>query len=136
MLFVTGPHIAKKIADAGIRQLVTRRYGEICNGEPYDPEIHGEMIIAEPGDTLISLEEHSGCPIASNLFDDSRFPDPDFVPDCEIIEEHATCYEMVFILNDDGFGVLIFVPKHPGIDRELLSLCRIHAVKPRRRRRS
>lgn len=136
MVRIRGPDWARRIDDPDIRRLVEKRFMQVCNGEPYDPEIHGEMIVAEPGDTLSSLEGQSGCPIASNPFDESRFPDPDFIPVCEVIEEHPGCYEMVFILNDDGFGVLIFVPKHSGIDRELLSLCRTYAVKPRKRRHS
>lgn len=136
MIRIRGPDQARRIDDPDIRRLVERRFVDVFKGERYDPEIHGEWILAEPGDTLASLEGQSGCPIASNPFDDSRFPDPDFAPVCEVIEEHPGCYEMVFILNDDGFGVLIFVPKHPGIDRELLSLCRTYAIKPRKRRRS
>ena len=128
MIRIRGPDQARRIDDPAIRRLVEQRFIDVCNGELYDPEIHGEMIVAEPGDTLTSLEGQSGCPIATNLFDECRFPDPDFVPVCEIIEEHATCYEMVFILNDDGFGVDFFIPKQPGIDPELLAMCAIYAV--------
>jgi hypothetical protein len=133
MIRIRGPDQTQKSYDPAIRRLVERRFAEICDGEAYDAEVHGEIIVAERGDTLGSLERDSGCPIATNPFDECRFPDPDFAPACEVIEEHATCFEMVFILNDDGFGVLIFVPKHPAVDRDLLSVCRIHAVKPRRR---
>ncbi len=136
MIRIRGPDQARRIDDPAIRRLVERRFLEICDGELYDAEVHGELVVAEPRDTLASLERQSGCPIASNPFDGSRYPDPEFVPACEVIEEHATCFEMVFVLNDDGFGVLIFVPKQPGIDRELLSLCRAYAVKQLKRRRS
>jgi hypothetical protein len=136
MIHMRGPDQAQHIDDPKMRRLIERRFREICNGERYDSQIHGEITLADAGDTLESLEWESGCPIATNPFDETRFPDPKFVPVCEIIDEHATCYEMVFILNDDGFGVLIFVPKHPDIDRDLLSLCRIYAVKPRKRHRS
>jgi hypothetical protein len=136
MIRIRGTDQTLQIDDPAIQRLVEKRFYEICNGEAYDAEIHGEIIVAERGDTLGSLEGESGCPIATNPFDECHFPDPDFAPACEVIEEHATCFEMVFILNDDGFGVLIFVPKHPGIDRDLLSLCRTHAVKHLKRRRS
>src|SRR5262245_17434527 len=136
MIRIRGAAQARQIDDPSIREIVEQRFAQVCNGKRYDPEVHGEMIVVEPGDKLASLEGMSGCPIASNPYDESRFPDPDFTPVCEAIEEHATCYEMVFILNDDGFGVLIFVPEHPGIDRELLSLCRTYAVKPAKRQRS
>jgi hypothetical protein len=100
--------------------LVEQRFAEVCNGEPYDAEIHGEMIVVEAGDTLLSLERESGVPIASNPFDDSHFPDPDFVPVCECLEEHSHCYEMLFLFSDDGAGITFFVPKSPGIDADLL----------------
>lgn len=136
MIRIRGPDQTQQIDDPAIRRLVEKRFYEICDGEAYDAEIHGELIVAEHGDTPTTLERQTGCSIAVNPFDESRFPDPDFVPACEVIEEHATCFEMVFILNDDGIGVLIFVPKQPDIDRDLLSLCSTYAVKPLKRRRS
>jgi hypothetical protein len=136
MILIRGADQIRRINDPDIRRLVERRFVEVCAGEPYVPEVHGEMILAQPGDTLASLEEQGDLALASSPVDELFFPDPDFVPFCETIEEHPGCYEMVFIMSDDGYGVLIFVPDQPDIDRELLSLCRTHAVKPRKRRRS
>ena len=123
MIRIRGPDQARRIDDPDIRQLVEQRFHEICNGEPYDREVHGEMIVVEAGDTLDSLESETGLPIATNPFDESRFPDPEFVPIAEALEEHAATYEMTFILTDDGCGVSLFIPKRPDIDPELLSLC-------------
>ena len=136
MILIRGPDQVRRIDDPDTRRLVEQRLVEICAGQPYAPEIHGEMIVAQPGDTLASLEEQGDLTFASCPVDELYFPDPDFVAFCEVIEEHPGCFEMVWILSDDGFGVLIFVPNHPDIDRELLSLCRTYAIKPRRRRRS
>src|SRR5688572_21800365 len=136
MILIRGPDQAGRIDDPDVRRLVERRFVEVCAGEPYDPEVHGEMIVAQPGDTIASLEEQGELALAGSPVDELFFPDPDFVSFCEVIEEHPGCYEMVFILSDDGFGVLIFVPDHPEIDRELLSLCRTYAIKPRKRCRS
>jgi hypothetical protein len=36
--------------------------------------------------------------------------------------------QRLFILNDDGFGIGIFIPKSEGIDPELLALCAAYAV--------
>lgn len=129
MIRVRGPNEARRIDDPDIRQLVERRYGEVCDGEPYDADVHGEMIVVEPGDTLRSLEGESGCPVATNPFDDVRFPDPEFVPVCESLEEHSQCYEMMFLFSDDGAGVNFFIPKSPGIDADLLALCARFAVR-------
>src|SRR5688572_27155337 len=136
MILIRGADQIRRIDDPDVRRLVEQRFVEVCAGERYAPEIHGELILAQPGDTLASLEEQGGVALASSPVDELYFPDPDFVPFCEVIEEHPGCYEMVFILSDDGFGVLIFVPNHPDIDRELLSLCRTYAIKPRKRCRS
>lgn len=128
MLVLRSPEVASRIADAGIRRLVEQRFAQILNGEPYDSDLHGYMILVEPGDSVSALEEESGCPILHNLFDDAHFGDPEFTPAAEAVEEHSTCYEIVFILNDDGFGIEIFIPKVEGIDPELLTMCATYAV--------
>jgi len=123
MRFIRGPDQARRIDDPDIRQLVERRFAEVCDGEPYDPEIHGEMIIAEEGDTLDALEEATGLPIAVNPYDECRFPHAEFIPVCEHLEKHAGVYEMTFILTDDGAGTILFIPRQQGIDADLLALC-------------
>ena len=128
MIRIRGPDQTRRINDSDIRRLVERRLAEVCDGEPYDPDVHGEMIVVEPGDTLQSLEERSGCPIAGNPFDDSRFPDPDFVPVCEYLEEHSHCFEMMFLFSDDGAGINFFIPKQ-GIDADVLALCARYSVR-------
>ncbi len=46
----------------------------------------------------------------------------------EVIEEHATCYELVFVLSSSGYGALVFVPK-AGSAPDILDLCREHAYR-------
>ena len=127
MLFIRGPDQVRRISDPEIRRLVEERFTQVVGGDNYDPEIHGEMIVAEPGDTLQSLEEQSGCPIASNPFDDARWPDPDFVPACEYLEDHSRCYELMFLFSDDGAGVNFFIPNQ-GTNAEILAFCARFAV--------
>jgi hypothetical protein len=128
VLVVTSPLIARGIADPDVRRLVTRRYEEICVGETYDYDRHGQLIVIEPGDTVEALERESGCRILHNLFDDCHFGDPTFSPSFEALEEHVGCYELAFILSDGGFGVDFFIPMQPGIDPELLAMCAFYAV--------
>ena len=73
MLFIRGPDQANNISDPDLRDLVALRFLEIVDGDTYDPDIHGEMIVAEPGDTAATLEEQSGCPILTNPFDEARY---------------------------------------------------------------
>lgn len=128
MLILRDPELASRIADPDISRLVQDRFTQICAAEPYDCDRHGYMIVVEPGDTVSELEAESGCPILSDIFGDMHYGDPDFTPPVEALEEHADCYELVFVLNDDGSGVLLFVPKIDGIDPELLSMCAKYAV--------
>ena len=128
MLILRDPSMARSITDPDIRALVQQRFREICAGEPYDYDQHGYTIVVEPGDSVDALEEESSCPILRNLFDETRYGHPDFAPSCEALKEHSTCYEMVFILNDDGFGIEIFIPKTKGIGADLLAMCAMYAT--------
>ena len=91
------------------------------------PNLPHQMIIVEPRDTVEDLETITGCPILTSLFDDVRYPNPDFVPCCEVLEDHGCCYEMVFIFSDGDGSVSLFIPK-TGVDEELLSMCAQFAV--------
>jgi len=111
----------------GIRDLVRQRMAELS---PYDPALMGEFILVEPGDTPASLEASSGCWITTSLLGDAKYGEPDFVPSFEWLEHHVheECFEMLFIMNDDGYGIALFVPDAPDINAELLALCREYAV--------
>ena len=128
MLVLRGPTAVSSICDPDVRSLVEKRFTEILAGEPYDYDTHGYSIVVEPGDTVEALENETGYPILGSLFDDSRFGDPDYSPCFEALEEHPGCFEIVFILSDDGFGFTVFVPKADGIDAVLLSMCARYAI--------
>jgi hypothetical protein len=123
MVLITSPEVALNIEHPDIRRLVWMRFHQITAGEVYDHDRHGELIVVEPGDSVATLEEASGCPILHNPYEKTRFGEPGFSPVFEAIDEHATCFEIVVILNDDGFGVAMFVPKHHDVDADLLSMC-------------
>ena len=128
MLILRDPALVSSIVDPDVRSLVEQRFIEICDGEPYDYDLHGYMIVVEPGDSVEDLEQETSCRILHNLFDDVHFGNPDFSPSFEAMGEHASCYEMVFILNDEGFGIDIYIPKYPGIDADLLAMCAEYAA--------
>ena len=93
-----------------------------------DSILTAPMIIMEPRDSLSDIEKELGFPILTNLFDDISYPDPDFIPFCEALEDHGDFYEMLFILGDGEEAIEIFIPK-TGVDSELLSMCADFAVK-------
>jgi hypothetical protein len=128
MLILNDPALVNRISDSDIRSLAQQRFSEICASEPYDYDTHGYMIVVDPGDSVEVLEQEIGWPIFRNFLDDTRFGEPDFSPPFEVLEEHASCYEMVFILSDGDSGIAILIPKHPGIDADLLAMCAEYAV--------
>jgi hypothetical protein len=104
------------ITDLDIHKLVILRLTQLDSIHP------SPMIIMEPGDSLSSIEKELGFPILTNLFDDISYPDPDFIPFCEVLADHGGCYEMLFILGDGEEAIEIFIPK-TGVDASLLSMC-------------
>jgi hypothetical protein len=131
MQVLRNPAAAAAIADSEIRILVERRFAMLSEDEPYDPQVHGYFLVVQEGDGLDAIDQQLGFPILSNRFDGSRFGEPGFTPSHEILEEHASCYEMVFVLSDDGFGVEVFIPKKVLAAPDLLALCRQYALPSR-----
>ena len=127
MLILRDPASTSSIIDSEIRGLVEQLFMEICDGEPYEYDLHGYMIVVEPGDSVDALEKETSCPILRNRNNDVRFGDPAYAPSFEFVAEHSGCYEMVFVLDDSGFGVDFFITKTGGIDAELLALCARYA---------
>ncbi len=104
------------ITDPEILKLVKLRHDQLGD------ELFGSAIIIEAGDSISDIEQEIGFSILTNLFDDVRFPDPDFVPSCEALEDHGTFYEILFIFGDGDDAIEIFIPK-TGVDPLLLAMC-------------
>ena len=109
------------ITDPNILKLVKMRHDQMGD------EMFDSVIIIEASDSLSEIEQEIGFSILTNLFDDVRYPDPDFVPCFEVLEDHGGCYEMVFIFGDGDDAIEIFIPKD-GVDPLLLSMCSQFAV--------
>ena len=108
------------VTDADIQDLLRLHFHQL--------DMNASILIVEPGDTSEDIEEELGFPILTNLFDDVRFPDPDFVPCFEALEDHGGCYEMLFLFSDgDDDAIEIFIPK-TGVDPLLLAMCSQFAV--------
>ena len=104
------------ITDPDILKLLKLRYSQLGD------EMFGSVIIIEAGDSISDIEEEIGFFVMTNLFDDVRYPDPDFVPCFEVLQDHGGCYEMLFILSDGDDAIELFIPKHV-VDNELLAMC-------------
>ncbi|MBL0422383.1 hypothetical protein JI739_18690 [Ramlibacter sp. AW1] len=128
MQVLTDPEQVASVRHAEVRLLAQRRFAMLEEDEPFDPNAMGYFLVVEPGDSVARLNERLGFDLLANRYTSARFDTPDFTPSFEVLEKHRTCYEIVFVLSDDGYGVEVFVPKEEGIDQELLAMCAMHAV--------
>jgi hypothetical protein len=117
-----------QVSDPDVRQLIQRRIRDLTESGDYELADLAFFIVVEPGDPLSALDAQLGFPVLCNRWDGTRYDEPAFTRSWEILEESAGCFEIVFVLSDDGFGVEIFVPKCEGIDPDLLAMCARFAV--------
>ena len=123
MLVINDTSSLAQVTDPEVRALIERRMDEYGS----DADL-ATFVVVEAGDPLDSLDAQLGFPILSNRLDGTRHGHPDFTPSFEVLEEHQSCFEMVFVLADYGDGVIVLVPKGGGADPRLLSLCAEYAV--------
>ena len=104
MLILKSPSSFDSITDPNILKLIKLRHDQLGD------EMFGSVIIIEAGDSLSDIEEEIGFSILTNLFDDVRYPDPDFVPCFEAMEDHGNFYEILFLFSDgdDGTVALLY----------------------------
>ena len=105
---------AALVNDIVIRQMLLSRIEAIASDEPYDANLHGYFMVIETGDTLQAIAATIG-------FDPTERP-------CEILEAYATCYDLLFIIDDSGYGIELFIAKAEGIPPELAVYCKQYAV--------
>lgn len=106
------------IMNVHIRHFLERRFLTIADGDDFDPDIHGYALLVEPSDKLDTLLADLEGRILKRIVESGPFVIPP-----ESVEEHLEFYDLVFVPGDGDFGITIVVPKAPGIDPTLLSLC-------------
>jgi len=88
------------------------------------------FIVVQPGDSMRPLEDELGWSIFQNPADGTRFGDPEFTPGWEWLADHVHCFELVFIMTDDGFAHVVLIPNAQGVDPDLLKLCGLYVTDP------
>lgn len=128
MLLLRSPEDVARVEDAYMRALLTQRFQDIAvTGYAYDQL--GLFLVAEPGDTASDIERTGGIWITTSLFGDTKYGEEDFAPSFEVMEAHSGhCFELVHILNDDGYCVIVLVPETNDMDAELIRFCREFAT--------
>lgn len=93
----------------GQRTLLLKTLDRITQGETYDSSVHGFFLIVEAGEGLEDISRALGRDVDQDSW--------------EYVDEHADCYEMVCVLADSGWGVVVIVPKNSKVDSGLLEVC-------------
>ncbi len=130
MKVIRDPIDIATVADPGIRELLLQRLQAVTDGEPYEAEEMGYFVVVEPGDSVEAIEAQLGFTfVAENRWGESC-TDANYNPGFEYLDEHASCFDMAFVIGDSGFGVLLVVPKHPDIPASLMALCQQFVTQP------
>mgnify|MGYP003599748189 CR=1 FL=1 len=98
--------------DPELSELLAAHVKRLSEYEGYDLSELVNFIVFEECDTIADLDAALGFPVMTNHFDGCRYGDPGFSPSWEAIEEHINWFELVYVLSDYGFGVVVFIPKH------------------------
>lgn len=106
---------AENYPDPCITELIQQRMEELIDEETTMEELV-IFVILESGDGIEQLQDQVGMRVMTNLGS----------PLWEVIEEHASSYELVFVLTSSGQGVLVFAPKSKA-SPDILALCQKHA---------
>ena len=117
----------EQISDPAIRKLVQQRIDEL-GGEKFDSAELGFFLVVDPGDSLVSIGDQLGFPVLANRVTGIKFGEPGFAPSFEFVEAIGNCYDIVFIVDDTGFGVELFVPVAEGVPVGLLAMCELYAT--------
>ncbi|WP_404479322.1 hypothetical protein [Novosphingobium sp. BL-52-GroH] len=81
-------------ADATLRHLLSAQAERLAD---YDLSEIATLVVVEPHDTLDDVDNALGRPLASLL-------------PAELVERQARWLQCVFIISDDGFGLVLFIP--------------------------
>lgn len=129
MLILREAPAAERLADPAIRNIVQARFSAMDAENP-DLDEWGYFIVIEDGDVDADVEKQLGFSVFANRFNGKVFGDAGFTPSFEILEDHESCVELVFVLSDDGYGVEVLIPHAVSFDSRLRSLCERYAIRP------
>jgi hypothetical protein len=119
---------ADAIADPELRHLIEKTIAALSPDGTYDSDVLGYFLIVQPGDSIATINAQIGFDILANKWTGIRFDQPGYTPLFEVLEEHTGYFELVFLIDDSGYGIEVFIPKTAGIDADLLAMCARHVI--------
>lgn len=104
-------------SDPCVTALIQQRMEELTDADTNMEELV-VFVILDAGDGIEQLQTQMEMQVLTEQG----------APLWEVIEEHATCYELVFVLSSSGYGTLVLAPKLGGAP-DILALCQEHAYR-------
>lgn len=123
MLTIHDGEVLPRALDLALRELIALRANQLRRNYNGPLEEVACFYVVEAGDGQEQVAEALGFSPLKNFVDDTTFGDPDFTPSFEWMTCHGAWFELVFLLTDDGFGHILFVPNDPGTEFDLHMLC-------------
>ena len=90
-------------------ELLDRLLEELNEYGGFDLSELVHILVIEPSDALTDVDAELGFSLLDRPWD--------------VVESHPGWYEITVVLSDDGFGWVIYVPKHASTDTALLEKC-------------
>lgn len=92
-----------------LADLISLRIEELAEYEVDDLSSLIKILVLEPSDVLTTVSAELGFSLLDRH--------------CDAAESHQEWFELTLVLSDDGFGVVIYVPKHADLDPQLTAYC-------------
>lgn len=90
-------------------ELIGRRIEELAEYEVDDLSSLIKILILKPDDALATVDAELGFSLLGRH--------------CDVAENHRDWFELTLVLSDDGFGAIVYVPKHADLDPLLMAYC-------------
>ena len=122
MLRLSDASAVNALDDCAMQAVIQQRLIELSEyQQPLDELV--EFWLLDGSDTGAALEVPTGRPVMTGW----SSPGGSFLPSWDSLVSHPSCFEMVFVLDDSGYGAVFWIPKSSA-DPALLELCSKHAV--------
>ncbi|KAB2905967.1 MAG: hypothetical protein F9K35_01425 [Burkholderiaceae bacterium] len=98
--------------------LIGQRIEELAEHEAPDLSALIKILVLEPSDALTKVDAELGFSLLARH--------------CDVAQSHRDWFELTWVLSDDGFGAVVYVPKHQDLDAQLLAYCasQVRATSP------
>ena len=103
-------HFLTNHASPELAELINERMAELADYDDYDIAELVHFLVVDPGDSQASISRELGF-----AFGDPSRP-------WESISTREPWHEVLYVLGDDGFGLVIYIPTHDLEDRMLAEL--------------